>query len=249
MTKLKIKPVNHGSTRADRNNYCGPSVISAITGMTTGEAARLIRHVGGRKSIKGTHNAEILRSLRKCNINIDLKYFGLELGRTNGPTLAGWLKATVKERTADRVFLIVAGWHWQLVQGRRIVCGILGQPTSIRDKRVKRRARVAYCWELFSGGTITIPPEARKPKRQPDPNAAARRKAKKLMERYGFKVEYEYDMRRYWVCMSDEAEQLAIKLDHHLRDEHYLSEWQEIEWRMEDMAAFMDEHFPQKKAA
>lgn len=249
MKKLTIKPVNHGSTRADRNNFCGPSVISAITGMTTGEAARLIRFVGQRKTIKGTYNYEVTRALRKCGIRAERNSFGLELGRTNGPTLAGWLKATVKERTADRVFLIVAGWHWQLVQGRRIVCGILGKPTSIRDKRVKRRARVAYVWELFAGDTITIPPEARKPKRKPDPNAAARRKAKKLMAQYGFEVEYEYDMQTYWVCMTEEAENLAIELDHHLRDEHYMDDWQQIFWRMEDMAQFMDEHFPQNKAA
>lgn len=44
MAQLQIKPVNHGKVKADKNRYCGPSAISAITGMTTGEAARLIDH-------------------------------------------------------------------------------------------------------------------------------------------------------------------------------------------------------------
>jgi hypothetical protein len=162
MKCLKIKSVNHGETKSDRNGYCGPAVISAITGMTTGEAARLIRHVGGRRAIMGSYTWEILRALELCGIDANYKSFGLKLGRKRGPTLAGWLKATVKERTADRVFLIVAGWHFQLVQGRRIVCGVLGEPCSIRDKRVKRRARVAEVMELHSTGAITTPSQARK---------------------------------------------------------------------------------------
>ena len=44
---MKIKAVNNSTS--DRNRYCGPAVISAVTGMVTGEAARLIRHVSGQK--------------------------------------------------------------------------------------------------------------------------------------------------------------------------------------------------------
>ena len=161
---LKIKPVNHGAVKADKNRYCGPSVISAITGMTSGEAARLIRHVGGRKSIKGSTTWEVKRSLDLCGIESKRTTFGLTLGRSKGVTLAGWLKGTVKERTADRVFLIVAGWHWQLVQGRRYVCGIVGDVVSIKDKKIKRRARVSEVYELTSMGAITTPSEAIKPK-------------------------------------------------------------------------------------
>jgi hypothetical protein len=35
MKNINIKPVNHGTTKADKNRYCGPSAISIITGMTT----------------------------------------------------------------------------------------------------------------------------------------------------------------------------------------------------------------------
>lgn len=254
MKCLKIKSVNHGETKSDRNRYCGPAVISAITGMTTGEAARLIRHVSGkywngRRAVKGTTVLEVTEALEMCGVKSKYQSFGMKLNSSTGPTLAGWLKATVKERTADRVFLIVAGWHWQLVQGRRIVCGILSEPASIRDKRVKRRARVANVYELRSMGAITTPSQACKPKRKPDPNAAARRKAKKLMAQYDFEVDYDSEMRTYWVSMTEEAENLATELEHHLRDEHYVDDWEQILWRMEDMAQFMDHHFPKKKAA
>ena len=84
MTKLKIKSINHGETKADKNRYCGPAVISAITGMTTGEAARLIRHVSGRKSIKGSSVWEVTRSLEMCNVDSKRESFGLALGRSPG---------------------------------------------------------------------------------------------------------------------------------------------------------------------
>ena len=38
---MKIKAVNNSIS--EPNRYCGPAVISAVTGMNTGEAARLIR--------------------------------------------------------------------------------------------------------------------------------------------------------------------------------------------------------------
>tara|TARA_Y100000385_G_C12910461_1_gene558170 strand:+ start:93 stop:839 length:747 start_codon:yes stop_codon:yes gene_type:complete len=246
---LKIKPVNHGATKANKNRYCGPSVISAITGMTTGEAARLIRHVGGRKAIKGSTTWEIKRSLELCGIESKRTTFGLTLGRSKGVTLAGWLKGTVKERTADRVFLIVAGWHWQLVQGRRYVCGIVRDVVSIKDKKIKRRARVAEVYELtMTAAKVVIPPAAKKVK-VIDHNAKIRRELKKLTKQYGFEVDYERDFNRYSVWMSEEAETLAQNLNHNLCDSHYCDDWAEIGWRIGEMVGFMKEHFPAKKVA
>jgi len=150
MTKLRIKPVNHGSTKRERNNYCGPAVISAITGMTTGEAAAQLRRATGRRMITGTGTSEVRDVLHWNGIRMrDVRpTWDIKFNRTDGVTLAGWLKASVKNRNAESVFLVVAGWHWQLVQGRRYVCGLTENIVSIRDKRVKRRARVAEVYEL-----------------------------------------------------------------------------------------------------
>ena len=61
MTKLKLRAIKDGS---DMNRYCGPSVISALTDLTTGEAARLIRKQGGRNRIMGTYTSEMRRALQ-----------------------------------------------------------------------------------------------------------------------------------------------------------------------------------------
>ena len=197
---LKIKAVNHGKTKADQNRYCGPSAISAITGMTTGEAARLIRLESGQTAVRGTHTSHLLYALSKCNVRHERRSFGLKLHRRTGPTLAGWLKATVKERTANRVFLIVAGWHWQLIQGRRYVCGIVKEPVSIKSKRIKRRARVAEVYELWCDQKVVIPSQARKPKSL-DYNAKWRRLSKKLAEKLNVRLDVERDAVgwAYWV--------------------------------------------------
>jgi hypothetical protein len=244
MKKLTIKSVNH--QRGDTNRYCGPSVISAITGMATGEAARLIRHVGGRKAIRGSSVREVTDALAMCGIKSEYQSFGMKLSRSTGPTLAAWLKATVKERTANRVFLIVAGHHWQLVQGRRIVCGILGSPTSVRDKRVKRRARVANVYELHSTGAITTPPEAKKAK-SVDANRNYRSKAQSLAKKLGITIEierfYEFDGSRcyqYWITYDGDFDYS----ENGIIDGHCSYDWQEVFWKLEAI----QEH-KQKEAA
>lgn len=47
-----------------RNRYCGPAAVSAITGCTTDEAARLMRQRSGRRAIKGAYHYEVTAALR-----------------------------------------------------------------------------------------------------------------------------------------------------------------------------------------
>lgn len=233
MSKLKIKSVNHG-TRGNR--YCGPAVLSAITGMNTGDCARLIRHVSGRKAIRGTSFYDLVRSFQLCGIEPKMQsYDGVKLSKTSGPTLAQWLKMTVKDRTADRVFLIVCGWHWQLVQGRRIVCGILGEPTSIRDKRVKRRRRVAAVWELTCPNKIIVPTEAKQQRQQADNHRA---RAQRLAKQLGIKIDierfYEFDGSRafqYWLQYDGDYDYV----DAGVIEGHCSYDWQEVFWKLSEI--------------
>jgi len=251
MKNINIKPVNHGTTRADKNRYCGPSAISIITGMTTGEAARLLRHVSGRKTIKGTWTSEVTDVLEMCNIKASYESFGLKLNHSKGPTLARFLKHTVKERNAKRVFLISAGRHWQVIQGRRIVCGILGDPTSIRDKSVRRRKRVNKCYELsvMPDRKIVIPAEARKPKRDAvvsSDYAKAKRLAKKMeididCEQIG--PSRQYDVQK-WISYDDVNEN-----NEHLDfsylgviDGHCSYDWCEVLWKLDEIQEYRNKH-------
>lgn len=164
------------------NRFCGPAAISAVTGMTTGDAAALIRKVNGKHSVMGTYTWEVLEALKRCGIHA--------LRKTIKPksTLAQWLKATVKDRTAGRVFLISAGRHWQVISGRRYVCGISKDIISIRDKGCRKRARVKEVFELITNG-ITLPVETKTKKA--DPEAKIRRECKSLAAMIGAEIEKE----------------------------------------------------------
>jgi hypothetical protein len=198
MAKLKLGEIKDGK---DKNRYCGPSVVSAVTDLTTGEAARLIRIQTGAKKITGTSSSEVHRALRACNISVKRRYYS-GLNRTTGPTLAGWLRMSKADRTAGRVFLIVAGWHWQLVSGRKYTCGRIREIVSIRDKRVKRRARVAEVYELISDKVTKPDIDVSRPK---DLGASDRAKSQRIAKRIKATIEIARcgDYTDYWVYPPD----------------------------------------------
>ena len=232
---MKIKAVNNSTS--DRNRYCGPAVISAVTGMVTGEAARLIRHVSGQRKVTGSYAHHVIRALKLCNVGYSSnKFFGLDTKRQ--PTLAQWLKSSKDIRTSGRVFLIVAGNHFQLVEGRRYVCGRTKDIVSVRSKLVKRRCRVEEVYELCQEGRIKIPDAARKPKKEYN---ALRPYIDKMKKKYGFKVEYERGT--WWVFMPQYAEDHAWDIEHYLRDEHGCYSIGEVAARFEEMEEFMKLYF------
>ena len=240
MAKIQLKTITDGK---DKNRYCGPSVISALTNLTTGEAARLIRKQSGQSRITGTSTNQVLDGLRACNVKAyRWQKPGVRLNRKTGPTLAGWLKMSKEDRTPGRVFLIVAGWHWQLVSGRRYTCGRIREIVSIKDKRVKRRARVAEVYELTSDNVTKPDIDVSKPKTKYNP---AYYQIKKLIKPYPeFEITYEKDDVDYWVTMSDELEDLAAELEHPLCDEHGCFDMEDVARRMEEMVEFAKEHYP-----
>ena len=240
---MKIKVVNNSTS--DVNNYCGPAVISAVTGMTTGEAARLIRHVSGQKMVKGSHTFHVLRALSLCNIQ------NVKTTVVTRPTLAQWLKGSKDIRTSGRVFLIVAGNHFQLVEGRRYVCGRTRDIVSIRSKYVKRRCRVETVHELVREGKIQIPNAARKPV---DHVASDRAKAQRLAKKMDVKINiervssyYGYGDRfsQYWVedYKDVDAKGEFIDFSHEgIIDGHCAYDWGEVLEKLDAIADYRKEH-------
>ena len=240
---MKIKAVNNSTS--DVNNYCGPAVISAVTGMTTGEAARLIRHVSGQKMVKGSHTFHVLRALSLCNIQ------NVKTTVVTRPTLAQWLKGSKDIRTSGRVFLIVAGHHFQLVEGRRYVCGRTRDIVSVRSKLVKRRCRVETVHELVREGKIQIPNAARKPV---DHAASDRAKAQRLAKKMDVKINiervssyfgYGSPFSQYWVedYKDVDAKGEFIDFSHEgIIDGHCAYDWGEVLDKLDAIAEYRKEH-------
>ncbi len=202
---MKIHPVKHG--KGDKNRYCGPAALSIVTGMTTGEAARLLRHLSGKASIKGTSTSQMRNAFAKCGVSMKPVVVKPQPPKARPmidpwtrqvcgtytearPTLTQWLKDSQDIRTPGRVFLVSAGHHWQIITGRRFCCGRTGEIVSIRDKKANRRGRVRAVYELFTNAGISIPVIARKPKAYTDP---AKKVLQALEREHGFKGKIEFD--------------------------------------------------------
>lgn len=238
---LNIHAVKHGE---DKNRFCGPSVISSVTGVTTGEAARLIRKQTGARKVTGTYTGEVLNALAQFGIGYQRVQLPTDI---KNPTLAAWLRSTVKKRTSNRVFLVSAGHHWQLIQGRRYVCGIVGNVISIKDKKVKRRARVRGVWELTLLGEALKKPsyDISKPKPTKLPKRAnkAKLECQKIArenQRIVLDKENADGWITYWVFTSFDTSIDEQKYDPWHNDSHVVdhlddgSHWFEIRDRMRE---------------
>ena len=140
---------------ARSNQYCGPAVLSFLTGQDTSECASWFRRFSHhRGAVRGSNE----RNMRLVLTKLGIDYVPLgSYPKSKRPTLARWLRENKERRTPGRVYLIIAGNHWQLVTGRRYACGMVGAIVSIKNEGVKRRARVSYVWELVIRDKLTIP--------------------------------------------------------------------------------------------
>jgi hypothetical protein len=215
---MKLNPVNKPK---GHNRYCGPAVISAVTGCTTNEAAWIIRTIGYHKSVRGSSTRDVRASLRQYGISCDQMPKGAGWGDP-APTLTQWLRINKEIRTAGRVYLLVAGNHWQLVSGRKYVCGVTGDIVSIKDKKVKRRARVTEVYELKAAGKIQLSPEfaAKWDYYLREKQASVKRSSslaghKRRAAALGLCWDYESDTKNHWIYPGPSW------IDDPREDEHY----------------------------
>ncbi len=136
---MKLHPISHSPSK---NRYCGPAVISFLTGISTGDAARLLRRATGRSQIISTKASELSRVLREAGIGLASRHV---VGR---PTVAGWLSSTKHERTDGRVFLVLAARHWFLITEDNYACGRVEAIVTVNHEKVQRRARVHSVYEV-----------------------------------------------------------------------------------------------------
>lgn len=187
MPAVNLKPVRRAAKK--HNRYCGPAAVSIIAGVDTAEAAAVIRHASGKRSIKGTTHWDILRSLNLLGYRAKSAAKVDPLNPKANPTLAAWLKSDARDGQA--LYLVAAGHHWQVVQGRRFCCGLTGKIVSIRDEKVKRRARVTAVYQIEQERKVALADVLPAKAKAKDSDATVRRKAKRLAAEHGVEIEVE----------------------------------------------------------
>ena len=215
---MQLHPVNR---LPKGNRFCGPAVISVLTKMNTDEAAKLIRHVSGQRKVTGTRRKDLIKAFNLCGINSVSHQTFSYMKPKQRPTITKWLSTSKSLRTPGRVWLVVAGNHYQLVSGRKFVCGLTSDIVSIKDEKVKRRARVSDVYEL-TASQIVIPQEARlvKPVYNPTKN-----KAKRLAEKY--KIEIDTEGEDAWFVYAPDESFENEECDPYY-DNHYCHSWEEV---------------------
>lgn len=138
---VKLRPVNRG-----KNHYCGPCVISIVSGIDTDAAAARIREYSGQRAVKGAGIPYVRQVMRDLGVQTERLCI-----REDQFTLAGLMRRlnADKRLASGRAYLVIAGNHYQIVTARRYICGRTGEFVSIRDASVKRRARVHSVFELY----------------------------------------------------------------------------------------------------
>jgi len=233
---MKIHQI-HGKHR-----YCGPCAISAITGYSSDDGARVIREHSGRPYVKGAAQRHVVAALRDFGVQCELLY---DAPKGKGQTFAQWRKNSVDIRKGGVVFLLVSGWHYQVVSGRKATCGRIREIVSIRDKSLKQRSRVAQVWRLSLTGNRIQKPDVlmrrdvvKKMPRPVDPERAAYAKARRLMKQHDMTVDIDRvcaDVVHYWVFADDATEARA---DYPWEGDHICTTWRDVLRRVEDIIEF-----------
>lgn len=244
MPTATLKPVKRAAK--GHNRFCGPAALSIIAGVDTAEAAAVIRHVSRKRSVMGTTNWEIIKSLNLLGFRVSSAAKLNPLQPKSNPTLSAWLKSD--ERDGTSLYLIVARNHWQVVQGRRYCCGQTGEIVSLSDKRVKGRARVTSVYRVEHERKVALADVLPiKPKVQKDDRAKAeekaRREAKRLAGRYN--IEIEVDRRgpgdtHVIVWGPDWAEGVDIEAVDPFEGDHYAEDWADALERVEAYAKVIE---------
>lgn len=164
---MKIHKVTHDDTLVgpdgQRQGWCGPAAISAITGRTAECAAAWINHSARRRQplhykVRGTWAWEVRMALECLGYTMrnqvvpkgELRRIGR--GTSRRPTFAQWMRSKARDRS--KMYLVAAGEHWMVVKGTKVVCS--AQPDGVTTgKSRKRRCLVTevYLVEKTETGT------------------------------------------------------------------------------------------------
>lgn len=243
---MNIHPVN----RKNRGNrYCGPAAISIITGCDTDDAAKLIRAYNGDRPVRGAYTTHVL------NVLHDIGYRCYDVKFERGTTLAGWLRATHGER-GGKVYLVVAGNHFQVVSGNRFCCGRTRQIVGLKHDKVKRRARVKQVIRVEADADelrhIDDVLDKHYPHREYEQKrkkleASAGAQARRLAKKWDIEIETEV-----WGSGSDRYTNIIVwghkltmdsaVIDDPFAGDHYAEDWQDALERVEEYVKLLEEH-------
>lgn len=219
---MKLHPVLHA---AKANHYCGPSALSALTGLDTGRCAALFRRISGRRCIKSLHRAHMRAALHELGYSSNHSFEARQDKAHRRPTLRQWAKGKL-----PGIHLVVVGNHYALVEGRRYVCGMTRRIVALKDSpKIRARVSDAYLIHRFKQvdpDTVIAPAVTAS---RPDPERKDRQEAKLLASLWGIEIVPRYEPgSSLWVYPPKVLHDEYGEMPADPYDEHFHDDWASV---------------------
>jgi hypothetical protein len=120
-----------------KNRFCGPSVISSITGLSSECAASWVKHVCGKKIVKGMYNHEMKKTLD--SLSVDYSFKNIEFTKES-ETFFKWSKKADLSKT----YLLVVGYHYVVVSGGFVYDNQYGKVLIKETKHKKKKVKTIF---------------------------------------------------------------------------------------------------------
>lgn len=126
------------------NKYCGPGALSAVLGIPSHEASKLVRRYNDKQAVRGLHNFELCKTLEGIGVEYTDSYYAKPL------TFAQWLQ----EANPDALYIVNVTRHYIVVKGNEWIDNITRKIQSVET--FKKRARVKATFRIESVPELAI---------------------------------------------------------------------------------------------
>lgn len=215
---MKLHPINHD---IKTTLWCGPGALATITGLPVSHVMAVLRHVTGRRTIKGVRHSDMFKAGAMLGLTFLPQNVYSYVENHQLPTLARWTKI-YQENLASAAFLVNVSQHYVTVSGRKFNDNWTKSPVAL-SKAPRRRARVRAAWKVVKDPNFVpaLPPAPPAPAKPASPNYSA--KARALARKHGIQIEVgDPSPDCIYVTLPEEC---GIK-DRHEGD-HYVYDWAE----------------------
>lgn len=137
---------------AGKNKFCGPYALAAIAGITTDEAAKVIRVACNKRAVMGLHNWEMARAIRAMGGWMTSVYVG------GNPTLKQWFEDQLTGPMREHFLIIEVTGHYVAAKGDLVDCAMQRGKTHYLSARSANK-RVKAVWLVRFDGKPKMPPE------------------------------------------------------------------------------------------
>lgn len=214
------------------SKYCGPTVLSAVTGIGTKELCQIIRFLNpNRKMVKGMYNNEISEVLQYCKISFSFKNYS----KIN---LRNWIKGYQRK---DVTYIINVSSHYLVIRNYQVICTQFKGAINHVSKSRYLGCQVKRTWIIYNDpGVVTIPT----PTINTRTNLTLRRKITKICETHN--IDFDDEEHRnskgelsIWMYLPDEILKEYFGGEDPWYNEHtaydYDEAWDKIELVMKRM--------------